>query len=96
MSPSALNGVTNFGDLALMLPLAAVVLLWLLVLRAKTGALWWIGAVVFCGGGTALLKVYFFACPPTPDLHSPGGHTASARWSMARSVWVCRVLINPK
>jgi membrane-associated phospholipid phosphatase len=76
MSSSALNAVTDFGDLALMLPLAAVVLLWLIGVRAKSSALWWIAALMLCGGGTALLKIYFFACPPTPDLHSPSGHAS--------------------
>jgi hypothetical protein len=32
--------------------------------------------VEFCLGVTALLKVSFYGCPPTPDLHSPSGHTS--------------------
>jgi membrane-associated phospholipid phosphatase len=27
-------------------------------------------------GGTALLKVFFFICPPVAELHSPSGHTS--------------------
>ena len=76
MTDAALSAVTDFGDLALALPLAAIVLLWLLGMRAKIGAAWWIAALALCAGGTALLKIYFFACPPTPELHSPSGHTS--------------------
>ncbi len=76
MSAPALSTITDFGDLALMLPVAAIMLLWLVGLRAKVGAAWWIVAIAFCAGGTALLKIYFFACPPTPELRSPSGHTS--------------------
>jgi membrane-associated phospholipid phosphatase len=27
-------------------------------------------------GGIAILKIYFYACPPLADLRSPSGHTA--------------------
>lgn len=57
-------------------PLAAVMLLSLLVMRSPRGAAWWAIAVVFCAGLTAALKVFFYGCPPTPDLHSPSGHTS--------------------
>jgi len=76
MIDSALSTITDFGDLALTLPLAAILLLWLVGVRARIGAAWWIAAVALCAGGTALLKIYFFACPPTPELHSPSGHTS--------------------
>ncbi len=33
-------------------------------------------AVGVCAGLTALLKIFFYGCPPAPDLHSPSGHTS--------------------
>jgi len=70
------SALTDFGDLALMLPLAGVVLLWLVGARARAGAGWWIVAVLLCAGGTALLKIYFFACSLSPELRSPSGHAS--------------------
>lgn len=68
--------VTHFGDLAVLLPLIVVVAVWLLVVRGVRPALWWLGAVAFCTGGTAFLKLFFYACPPLDDLRSPSGHTS--------------------
>lgn len=68
-------GLTDFGDLALLLPLSALLLVWLLLLRSWSSALWWVIAVGLCMGGLGLLKIYFYACPPLPDLRSPSGHT---------------------
>jgi membrane-associated phospholipid phosphatase len=68
--------ITNFGDLAVLLPLIVVVAVWLLVVRGLRPALWWLVAVAFCAGGTAFLKVFFYACPPVADLRSPSGHTS--------------------
>lgn len=59
----------------MLLRLAAVMLLWLLLLRSP-GAVWWAIAVAFCTGFTVILKVAFYDCPPTPDLHNPSGHTS--------------------
>lgn len=67
---------TNFGDLAVLLPLVVVLGLWLLVVRKQASALWWAGAVGFCVGCTAVLKMYFYVCPLSTDLHSPSGHTS--------------------
>ena len=67
--------ITHFGDLALLIPLASVVLVWLLWSRATVAAAWWVLAVVVCAGNTAILKIYFFACP-LGDLRSPSGHTS--------------------
>jgi membrane-associated phospholipid phosphatase len=71
-----LNALTEFGDTAVLMPLATVILLWLLLMRFRRGAAWWAIAVAFCIGLTALLKISFYGCPPTPDLHSPSGHTS--------------------
>jgi PAP2 superfamily len=68
--------ITNFGDLAVLLPIAVTVLTWLLWSpdSRRSGAAWAV-AVVFCGGSIALLKVYFSACP-TGTIDSPSGHAA--------------------
>ena len=71
-----LVALTQFGDIALLLPLAAVILVWLLLMRTPRSAWWWAIAVAFCAGLTAVLKVSFYECPPTPALHSPSGHTS--------------------
>jgi len=71
-----LTSLTNLADPAVLLPLAIAILLWLLVMRSSAAAAWWLIAVAICIGGTALLKIYFFACPPMTDLHSPSGHTS--------------------
>jgi membrane-associated phospholipid phosphatase len=71
-----LVALTGFGDAALLLPLAAAILIWLLSSRAPRAAAWWAIAVFICGGVTAVLKILFWGCPPVSDLHSPSGHTA--------------------
>ncbi|MGA8610122.1 MAG: phosphatase PAP2 family protein [Xanthobacteraceae bacterium] len=71
-----LKELTGFGNLAVLMPLATVMLLWLLLAHSHRVALWWAFAVVFCAGLTAVLKVFFYGCPPAPDLHSPSGHTS--------------------
>jgi hypothetical protein len=74
--PAWLKALTDFGDAAVLTPLAAVMLLWLLLNRCPRDAAWWTIAVAFCAGLTALLKISFYGCPPTPDLHSPSGHAS--------------------
>jgi membrane-associated phospholipid phosphatase len=68
--------LTNFGDLAVLLPITVVVFLWLLYLPSLRDATWWAFAAVLCMGGTAVLKVLFVMCPPVTELHSPSGHTS--------------------
>jgi membrane-associated phospholipid phosphatase len=68
--------LTDFGDLAVLLPLATVMLLWLLAQRQRRGLLGWAGAVAFCCGVTAVLKIYFSVCAVDPALQSPSGHTS--------------------
>jgi hypothetical protein len=79
-----LFALTGFGDTAVLLPLAIVMLLWLLSMGCSRGAAWWASAVALCLGITAALKVSSYECPLMPDLHSPSGHTslASACWCM--------------
>jgi membrane-associated phospholipid phosphatase len=67
--------LTDFGDSAVLLPMSAVMLIWLLAMRPVAMALWWGGALLFLGGVMGGLKALFFACPPTADIISPSGHT---------------------
>ena len=71
-----IKAITDFGDLAVLLPLVAVVAVWLAALRQPRALLWWFVAVGLCMSSTAALKIYFFVCPPLADLHSPSGHTS--------------------
>ena len=49
---------------------------WLLAMRSGRAAAWLMLAMVICAGGTALLKLYFTACPVGRELTSPSGHTS--------------------
>jgi membrane-associated phospholipid phosphatase len=71
-----LKALTQFGDTAVLLPLATVMLLWLFLTHSARSTVWWAIAAVFCAGLTAILKVFFYGCPPIPNLHSPSGHTS--------------------
>jgi membrane-associated phospholipid phosphatase len=71
-----LKALTQLGDIAVLVPLAAVMLLWLFLTHSARGTVWWAIAAVFCAGLTAILKVFSYRCPPIPDLHSPSGHTS--------------------
>ncbi len=85
---SALKEVTDFGDLAVLLPLSAVIFIWLFREASKRDAAWWALAAIVCMGGTALLKVLFFICPPVATLQSPSGHT-----SLSTLVYGCLVML---
>ncbi len=67
--------LTDFGDSAVLLPLSAVVLVWLLSTRSAPAAIWWVGVLAVFGGIIGALKMLFFACPPAVDINSPSGHT---------------------
>jgi membrane-associated phospholipid phosphatase len=71
-----LRTLTDFGDLALLLPLAVIVTVWLVAIHQLRALVWWLAALALCMGVTAILKIYFFVCPPLADLHSPSGHTS--------------------
>jgi hypothetical protein len=73
---SLLTTLTDFGDVALLMPLAALTLVWLLLIRAPHSAAWWVAAVVFCAGLTSLLKIYFYGCSPASGFPNPSGHTS--------------------
>jgi membrane-associated phospholipid phosphatase len=70
-----MNTITDFGDAAVVLPLSAVMLIWLLRLGARRVAVSWVVAVGLCIVVTALLKILLYVCSPVPDLVSPSGHT---------------------
>ncbi len=67
--------LTDFGDSAVLLPLSAVLLFWLLATRSVAAAIWWVGVLVVFGAVIGGLKMLFFACPPAVDVRSPSGHT---------------------
>ena len=71
-----MNALTDFGDAAVLLPLSIVILLWMLIHHGRTVSVSWVIAVSLCVGATTLLKIYFYACPPQPNLVSPSGHTS--------------------
>ena len=73
---AVLFALTGLGDAALLLPLAALILLWLVLSGAPRVATWWTAVVVLCSGVTAGLKILFWGCPPIAHLHSPSGHTS--------------------
>jgi membrane-associated phospholipid phosphatase len=70
-----MTALTDFGDAALLLPLSVAMALWLLARRPLTAAIGWLAALGLCMGGTALLKIYFLACP-LGDFASPSGHVS--------------------
>lgn len=67
--------LTDFGDAALLLPLALAILCWL-AWRSWYLASWWSVSVALCIGLTSVSKIYFYGCPPASDMRSPSGHTA--------------------
>ncbi len=70
--------LTDCGDLAVLAPMSVAIGGWLLVVQARRLAVWWGVALALSAGGTALLKMVFYACPPVPELVSPSGHTSMA------------------
>jgi hypothetical protein len=52
-----MTSLTDFGDLAVLLPLAAAILLWLFAVGERRVALWWLVALTLCIGVIAMLKV---------------------------------------
>ena len=72
--------LTDFGDLAVLVPLSAAIQIWLLR-NSSRAAPRWILALSLCIWLTALLKITFQSCPFADNIHSPGGHTSlSTLW----------------
>jgi membrane-associated phospholipid phosphatase len=73
----AVAALTDLGDSIITLPLAGLVLIWLLAWGSRRAALAWLVTLILCGGVTAALKIYFTACPVSAiALDSPSGHTS--------------------
>jgi membrane-associated phospholipid phosphatase len=73
--------LTDFADEAVVLPVAAIVLVILLALGWRRGALAWMFGVGGVLGVMLILKLIVFACIwrlPGLGLSSPSGHTAAA------------------
>ena len=69
--------VTSFGDLVVLLPLAAALAFWLARQGTPRLTAYWILSVLFCIAVTAVLKIYFVACGSVHSaMHSPSGHTS--------------------
>ena len=71
--------VTDFGDTAVTVPLAVVMLGFLAGAREPRVALGWGVAILFCAGLIGSLKLVLFACGDPlagSGLSSPSGHTA--------------------
>ena len=73
---AAFGAVTKLGNLAILVPLGAVMLVWQFALRPKGAAGSWLAAALVCAGGIALLKILFYACLPYSELRSPSGHAS--------------------
>ena len=73
---AAFGAVTKLGNLAILVPLSAVMLGWQLALRPKGAAWSWLAACLVCAGGIGLLKILLYACLPFSELRSPSGHTS--------------------
>ena len=71
-----MSALTDFGDAAIVLPLSAVMLVWLLRFHPRRAAVSWAVSVTLCLAGTAFLKILFYGCPPVSSLVSPSGHTS--------------------
>lgn len=73
--------ITDFGDQAVILPLAAAIALIFLVSGWRRGAVAWTVAIGATLGLMLLLKLAFLACGhliPGTGIVSPSGHTAAA------------------
>ena len=73
--------VTDFGDQAVLLPLAAGITLVFALTGWRRGAVAWAAAVVATLALMVVFKLVFLACGhflPGNQIHSPSGHTAAA------------------
>jgi membrane-associated phospholipid phosphatase len=71
--------VTDCGDTAVTLPLALLVLVFLVGVRERRLAFYWVLMVLACGAAIGALKLVFGACTSRfgfLEIVSPSGHTA--------------------
>jgi membrane-associated phospholipid phosphatase len=86
-----LVGLTGFGDVALLLPLAATIFLWLQLSGATRAAAWWAFSVAVCIAVTAVSKIFLWGCPPISGLRSPSGHVSLSVLVYGATVFVIAV-----
>ncbi len=71
--------VTNFGDLAVLIPVAAIIMAWLTLTGRWRGALAYAISVTACLGATVLIKLLFLThVVDLPGVDNPSGHTSSS------------------
>jgi hypothetical protein len=83
--------ITGLGDAALLLPAAALLLLYLVRTRSWRAATGWVAVLALCAGLTVVAKMVFHACGgqfPALDIRSPSGHT-----SLSTTFYGCGALI---
>jgi membrane-associated phospholipid phosphatase len=71
--------VTDLGDVTLLLPASALLLVYLLHLKTAQTATIWVSTVALCVFLTSILKLCFLACGPRLpglDMQSPSGHVS--------------------
>jgi membrane-associated phospholipid phosphatase len=88
---SILHHITDLGDSAFLLPASALLLVYLLYLRAINVARIWVTALGLCAVLTLGLKLAFFTCGHALALeaiHSPSGHT-----SLSTTFYGCTALM---
>jgi hypothetical protein len=71
--------ITGLGDAALLLPAAALLLIYLVRTRSWRAAVDWMVVLALCAGLTVVAKMLFHACGgrfPALDIRSPSGHTS--------------------
>ena len=73
------RGVTDLGDLGLLLPLAALLTGYFLLRGSLTLTCAWLAALAFCGFATLALKLGYNHCAPSHELPiNPSGHASSS------------------
>jgi membrane-associated phospholipid phosphatase len=73
------QGVTDLGDLGLLLPMAALLTGYFLLRGSLTLTCAWLAALAFCGFATLALKLGYSHCVPSHELPiNPSGHASSS------------------
>jgi len=86
-----LHLITGFGDSAFLLPASALLVAYLLYLRAVRVARIWVTTLALCAVLTLFLKIAFYTCGtavPVLALRSPSGHT-----SLSTTFYGCAALM---
>jgi hypothetical protein len=73
-----LKALTDFGDTAVVLPLALVFFFWLLATHRTATGLMWLLIAFACNIVVSALKLFLLSCPAGDILRSPSGHTGFA------------------